>query len=98
MMRHYMSPKKLVLVDECPGCGGFWLDAGELAALRGEHVTEVERDKVMQERLSEMFDPMLEEASKLRDERLEQSMRLARTLRFICPTNYVPGKQGWGAF
>ena len=29
MMRHFFSVKKDVEVDECPGCGGFWLDAGE---------------------------------------------------------------------
>ncbi len=98
MMRHYTSPKKLVLVDECPSCGGFWLDAGELAALRSEHATEVERDQAMHERLSEMFDPLLDEAGTLRQERLDQSLKLARALRFICPSNYLPGKQSWGAF
>jgi Zn-finger nucleic acid-binding protein len=23
-------------VDECPNCGGYWLDAGELAQIRAE--------------------------------------------------------------
>lgn len=98
MMRHYTSPKKLVLVDECPGCGGYWLDAGELAAMRQEHGNEVERDRATREHLSKLFDPLIEEASELRAERLEQTMRLAHTLRFICPSRYVPGKQDWGAF
>lgn len=98
MMRHYTSPKKLVQVDECPGCGGFWLDAGELAALRGEHATEIERDAAIQGRLAELFDPMLEEASELRRERLEKSLQVATMLRFICPSHYLPGKQEWGAF
>lgn len=98
MMRHYTSPKKLVLVDECPSCGGYWLDAGELAALRNEHATENERDQAMNDRLAEMFDPMLEEASELRRERLEKSLQVARMVRFICPSHYLPGKQHWGAF
>lgn len=98
MMRHYTSPKKLVLVDQCPGCGGYWLDAGELAALRSEHSSEVERDQAMRERLSEMFDPLLETASAERKERLDQTMKLAHMLRFICPSHYLPGKQKWGAF
>src|SRR5688572_11282347 len=34
MMRHFFSPKRRVVVDECPQCGGFWLDAGELALIR----------------------------------------------------------------
>ncbi|HQL79252.1 MAG TPA: zf-TFIIB domain-containing protein [Verrucomicrobiota bacterium] len=34
--RHFFSAKRRVQVDECPGCGGYWLDAGELALIRAE--------------------------------------------------------------
>jgi len=34
--RHFFSAKRLVQVDQCPNCGGYWLDAGELAAIRAE--------------------------------------------------------------
>lgn len=34
--RHFFSTKRLVQVDQCPNCGGYWLDAGELAAIRAE--------------------------------------------------------------
>jgi uncharacterized protein len=33
MMRHFHSVKRGVVVDECPRCAGFWLDAGELAII-----------------------------------------------------------------
>jgi Zn-finger nucleic acid-binding protein len=36
LMRHYYSKKRGVVVDECPNCGGFWLDAGELEQVRAE--------------------------------------------------------------
>src|SRR5215472_4277596 len=36
LKRHFFSAKRLVEVDECPNCGGYWLDAGELAAIRAE--------------------------------------------------------------
>ena len=36
MMRRYFSPQRLVEVDECPGCGGLWLDAQELGRIRRE--------------------------------------------------------------
>ncbi len=36
LKRHYVSPRRGVEVDECPGCGGYWLDAGELAKIREE--------------------------------------------------------------
>jgi Zn-finger nucleic acid-binding protein len=34
--RHFFSAKRRVEVDECPGCAGCWLDAGELALIRAE--------------------------------------------------------------
>jgi len=34
--RHFFSTKRRVEVDQCPGCGGYWLDSGELAAIRAE--------------------------------------------------------------
>ena len=36
LKRHLFSPKSGVVVDECPGCGGYWLDDGELAKIREE--------------------------------------------------------------
>ena len=34
--RHFFSAKRRVEVDRCPNCGGYWLDAGELALIRAE--------------------------------------------------------------
>lgn len=34
MLRHTHKDNPAVQVDECPGCGGFWLDAGELGLIR----------------------------------------------------------------
>jgi uncharacterized protein len=34
--RHYFSAKRKIEVDQCPNCGGYWLDAGELALIRAE--------------------------------------------------------------
>jgi uncharacterized protein len=34
MQRHFYSSAHRVEVDSCPGCGGYWLDAGELSAIR----------------------------------------------------------------
>jgi len=36
LKRHFFSPKRKVEVDQCPGCGGYWLDAGELEKIRDE--------------------------------------------------------------
>jgi uncharacterized protein len=34
--RHFFSAARRVEVDQCPNCGGYWLDAGELAQIRDE--------------------------------------------------------------
>jgi Zn-finger nucleic acid-binding protein len=36
MLRHYFSKKCAIEVDECPACGGLWLDYGELATIHAE--------------------------------------------------------------
>ena len=34
--RHFFSARRRVEVDQCPNCGGYWLDAGELEQIRAE--------------------------------------------------------------
>ncbi len=36
LKRRYFSAKRQFEIDECPGCGGYWLDAGELEKVREE--------------------------------------------------------------
>ena len=43
MQRHYYSYDHRVEVDSCPGCGGYWLDPGELSAIRKD-VNQSETD------------------------------------------------------
>jgi Zn-finger nucleic acid-binding protein len=37
LKRHLFSPRIHVEVDDCPNCGGYWLDAGELKKIREEN-------------------------------------------------------------
>ena len=34
MMRRRFSPEQPIMIDECPACGGIWLDADELRSIR----------------------------------------------------------------
>lgn len=54
MMRHYFSAQRRVEVDECPNCGGYWLDAGELALIRKELGHDKERKQATDQILSAM--------------------------------------------
>jgi hypothetical protein len=94
MMRHFHSVKRGVVVDECPRCAGFWLDAGELPGIRSEFSTEEERKKAAQECFSELFDPNLAVARAKTMEDLRKARRIACAFRFICPNYYISGEQG----
>ncbi|MEJ2648278.1 MAG: zf-TFIIB domain-containing protein [Sedimentisphaerales bacterium] len=98
MMRHFWSVKRQVEVDECPSCGGFWLDAGELAKIRDLYETEAEKTKAVEECFDEVFGDKLAAMKKENEEKLKRAQKIAHIFRFVCPSYYIPGKQGWGAF
>ena len=98
MMRHFFSVKRKVEVDECPACGGFWLDAGELSAIRAQFASSEERDKATDAYFGDLFGEDLERMRAESQENAQKAGTIARMFRFICPTYYVPGKQDWGAF
>jgi Zn-finger nucleic acid-binding protein len=43
--RHFFSAKRRVEVDQCPNCGGYWLDAGELAQIRAENTETAQAEE-----------------------------------------------------
>ena len=48
MHAHKYSKAKEVNVDECYGCGGFFLDSGELREIRENYMSQEERDAYVQ--------------------------------------------------
>jgi Zn-finger nucleic acid-binding protein len=98
MMRHFFSAKRQVVVDECPNCGGHWLDPGELRTIRTEYASEEERERAASEYFSEVFGPELAVAHAETEEDLARARNIAHAFRFICPSYYIPGRQDWGAF
>jgi len=98
MMRHFFSVKKGVEVDECPGCAGFWFDAGELREIRGLFKTEEERHEAAEEYFEEVFGDRLKAMKAESEEKLAGTRKIVNLFRYICPSNYIPGKQDWGAF
>jgi Zn-finger nucleic acid-binding protein len=98
MMRHFFSVKHEVEVDECPGCGGIWLDAGELKHIRSLFETEQQRKQATKEYFSELFDNQLAAMKVEEEAKVAKARKFANMFRFICPSYYIPGKQDWGAF
>lgn len=98
MRRYFFSPNRQIEIDECPKCAGFWLDDGELMNIRTRFPTESDRERAAQEHFEKLFGPQLEQMAAERNEKLARARSIAQMFRFICPSNYIPGKQAWGAF
>ncbi len=98
MMRHWFTVKREVVVDECPGCGGFFLDHGELAAIRGQFDSEDARRDAAREAFDRMFEEQLGTEAKASAEAVARSRRFAGMLKVLLPSWWIPGKQPWGAY
>lgn len=46
LKRHFFSAKRQVEVDQCPNCGGYWLDAGELEKIHEEKTHSAAAQKI----------------------------------------------------
>jgi Zn-finger nucleic acid-binding protein len=88
MMRHYYSPRRRVEVDECPSCGGFWLDAGELALIREEHENEQEQQLAIAEYLDAASASILGPLRSGSEEQTARSRRIEQLFRFTRPVRY----------
>ncbi|AQT66949.1 hypothetical protein STSP2_00087 [Anaerohalosphaera lusitana] len=98
MMKHFYSVNQSVEVDECGGCGGFWLDYGELGQIRDQYETEEEKKAAAKAYFDEVFGEKLAKMRVEEEAKQAKARKIASFFRFICPSWYVPGKQKWGAF
>ena len=98
LKRHFFSVKRDVTVDECPECGGYWLDPGELRTIRTDFTTDEDRRAAADAVITETFGNQLAAEHAETQEHLERAHKVANMFRFICPSYYIPGQQQWGAF
>ena len=98
MMRHFSSVKRDIEVDECAGCGGVFLDYGELQGLRTEFATDEERIEAAHDLFADIYDDVLDDLAEESEDDVRRSRGLAKMFRFLLPSYYLPGKQKWGAF
>jgi len=98
LKRHFWSVKRDVTVDECPECGGYWLDPGELRTIRTDFETDEDRRAAADAYFEETFGGELHAERAETQEKLARAHKVANMFRFICPSYYIPGQQQWGAF
>ncbi|MEW6302060.1 MAG: zf-TFIIB domain-containing protein [Verrucomicrobiota bacterium] len=85
MIRHFYSPKRKVEVDQCGNCGGFWLDMGELEAIRSEFVTEAERQKAVGEFVDSVAKPYIDKMRAQGPQGVQRARQLSRLFGFVRP-------------
>lgn len=98
MMRHFFTTQMAVAVDECPKCGGFWLDAGELKQIRDQFASETDREKAAQQFVEKKFGAELASRKQAIQEKSAKIDKAAKAFKFLYPTAWIPGKQDWGMF
>jgi Zn-finger nucleic acid-binding protein len=98
MMQHWFSVAREVQVDECPRCGGFFLDRGELAAIREQFPDEEARRQAARQHFADLFDDRLEAQADASGQNADRARRFAHVLRFVLPSWWLKGKQPWGAY
>jgi Zn-finger nucleic acid-binding protein len=89
MRRYFFSAKRQIEVDECPSCGGDWLDNDELEKIRGEFATAEAREDAAKAMFGQLFDARIAEA------RAESQARVKRAEEFNRKFKAVFGMRGW---
>lgn len=88
MMRHFFSQQRRVEVDECPNCGGYWLDAGELALVREECRTEGDCQTAVKNFLSAAAGPSLQAMHAGTNEQSRRARTIDRIFQFSRPIRF----------
>ena len=99
LMRHYFSVRREVEVRQCPRCNGYFLDRGELGAIREQFASEEAR----REAARQTFDDLFGEAARRggrghRRAACSAARGFARMFRVLLPSYWLRGKQPWGAY
>lgn len=70
MTKNFTSAKRKIQIDECYSCGGKFLDAGELQALRAEYPSEEERSAEVMSLIYSTVGPEIKEMESKHQESL----------------------------
>lgn len=87
MHQHLYKSEKEINVDECNTCGGFFLDSGELKAVRDNHMSEDEESAYAQKLLDNLPSYEQGEANLQREELRNQA--LSRYTQFLHVSYYT---------
>ncbi|HED35255.1 MAG TPA: hypothetical protein ENJ08_13750 [Gammaproteobacteria bacterium] len=82
MMRRFYSPKNSIEIDECPQCGGIWLDTGELEKIRTLFPNQSNLDACKKEFVDKVMDS--DQSKKLEKDSLALIEKMENITNFLC--------------
>ncbi len=80
--RRFYNALRKVEIDECPACGGVWLEVGDLAKIRKLYPTPEERERVSKE-----FFKAYRESDKVKDFQ-ESNQKMDKVIDFL--NTFIP--------
>lgn len=90
MMRRFYSPKHIIEIDECPGCAGIWLDAGELDLVREHFSNENERLEMCDQLQREVDNhPDVIKHRKAYDKRISKLEKFSKLMQRLSRTSSI---------
>lgn len=88
LRRHWYSVARQVEVDECPSCGGNWLDAGELQKIRAEFADADAREDAAKAAYDQLFGQQLAEMRQESQETVARADRFAQVFWILSPSRW----------
>jgi uncharacterized protein len=93
MYRHQFALDKEVNIDECYGCGGMFLDSGELKELRDHSMSPQEEQAYLNKLVEDM--PETKELERQEEKDEQRAEALAKYTRFLRLSYYATGGHDW---
>jgi Zn-finger nucleic acid-binding protein len=93
LLRHFFCRERDVEVCQCPKCGGFWVDSGELADIvRSARATEEKQKQAVASYFKTVFDQRIAKMNLANEDISGSARSIVKIFLFICPKKFQPFK------
>jgi len=91
LLRHFFCRERDVEVYQCPKCGGFWIDSGELADIvKSAFATEEKQKQAVASYFKTIFDQRIAKMNLANEDILGSARSIVKIFLFICPKKFQP--------
>jgi Zn-finger nucleic acid-binding protein len=91
LMRHFFCRERDVEVCQCAKCGGFWVDAGELAKIiEPSFLTEEKQKQAVASYFKTIFDQRIAKMNLANEDIFGSARSIVKIFLFLCPEKFQP--------